>query len=176
MAKRKRRPTPEDSPGHAEKAHVAAEQECQFRKRQAEDEQRQVAEEQRQTEELIRADAEQARRLEEAAHHSREAIRERAEHARYRAAEAQKVSHAALETADIILMADDLGRLPWLIRLSRATLAIIRQNIILALATKAIVLALAVLGRADLWMAIAADVGTTLVVIANSLRLLRRRT
>ncbi|WP_165232604.1 heavy metal translocating P-type ATPase [Aquisphaera insulae] len=84
-------------------------------------------------------------------------------------------SGAAIETADIILMADDLGRLPWLIRLSRSTLAVIRQNIILALATKAMVLILAVLGMANLWMAIAADVGTTLVVVANSLRLLRTR-
>jgi Zn2+/Cd2+-exporting ATPase len=83
-------------------------------------------------------------------------------------------SGAALETADIVLLADDLGRLPWLIRHSRATLAMIRQNIVLALLTKAIVLLLAVFGLANLWMAIAADVGTSLVVIANSLRLLRR--
>ena len=73
-------------------------------------------------------------------------------------------SGAALETADIVLMADDLGRLPWLIRLSRATLARIRQNIALALLTKALVLVLALFGLANLWMAIAADVGTTLVV------------
>jgi Cd2+/Zn2+-exporting ATPase len=70
-------------------------------------------------------------------------------------------------------MADDLNRLPWLIRLSRATLSRIRQNIALALITKAIVLILALFGVANLWMAIAADVGTTLVVIANALRLLR---
>ena len=82
-------------------------------------------------------------------------------------------SGAALETADIVLMADDLRRLPWLIRHSRATLARIRQNIALALFTKAVVLILALFGLANLWMAIAADVGTTLVVIANSLRLLR---
>ncbi|MHB1558762.1 MAG: HAD-IC family P-type ATPase, partial [Isosphaeraceae bacterium] len=81
-------------------------------------------------------------------------------------------SGAALESADIVLLADDLGRLPWLIRHSRATLAMIRQNIALALVTKAIVLILAVFGLATLWMAIAADVGTTLVVIANALRLL----
>ena len=81
-------------------------------------------------------------------------------------------SGAALETADIVLMGDDLRRLPWLIRHSRATLARIRQNIALALFTKAIVLILALCGLANLWMAIAADVGTTLVVIANSLRLL----
>jgi Cd2+/Zn2+-exporting ATPase len=82
-------------------------------------------------------------------------------------------SGAALETADIVLMADDLGRLPWLIRHSRATLARIRQNIVLALVTKALVLGLALFGLANLWMAIAADVGTSLVVIANALRLLR---
>jgi Cd2+/Zn2+-exporting ATPase len=82
-------------------------------------------------------------------------------------------SGAALETADIVLMGDDLRRLPWLIRHSRAMLARIRQNIALALFTKAVVLILALCGLANLWMAIAADVGTTLVVIANSLRLLR---
>jgi Cd2+/Zn2+-exporting ATPase len=82
-------------------------------------------------------------------------------------------SGAALETADIVLLAEDLNRLPWLIRLSRATLTRIRQNIALALLTKAVVLILALFGRANLWMAIAADVGTTLVVIANALRLLR---
>ena len=87
-------------------------------------------------------------------------------------------SGAALESADIVLLADDLGRLPWLIRHSRATLARIRQNIILALATKALVVILALtgfVGLSNLWMAIAADVGTTLLVIANALRLLRRQ-
>jgi Cd2+/Zn2+-exporting ATPase len=83
-------------------------------------------------------------------------------------------SGAALESADIVLLADDLSRLPWLIRLSRATLARIRTNITLALGIKLLVLLLAVLGLADLWMAIAADVGTSMVVIANALRLLRR--
>jgi Cd2+/Zn2+-exporting ATPase len=81
-------------------------------------------------------------------------------------------SGAAIDTADIVLMGDDLRRLPWLIRHSRATLARIRQNIALALLTKAIVLVLALFGLANLWMAIAADVGTSLVVIANALRLL----
>ncbi len=60
-------------------------------------------------------------------------------------------------------------RLPWLIRLSRETVARIRQNITLALLTKALVLVLAVFGLANLWMAIAADVGTSLLVIANAL-------
>jgi Cd2+/Zn2+-exporting ATPase len=81
-------------------------------------------------------------------------------------------SGAALESADIVLLADDLNRLPWLIRHSRATLARIRQNITLALATKLLVLVLAMFGMATLWMAVAADVGTSLVVVANALRLL----
>ena len=83
-------------------------------------------------------------------------------------------SASALETADIVLMADDLAGLPWLIRLGRATLARIRQNITLALASKAIVLVLAALGLATLWMAILADVGVSILVTLNALRLLRR--
>ncbi|QDV36027.1 heavy metal translocating P-type ATPase [Tautonia plasticadhaerens] len=82
-------------------------------------------------------------------------------------------SAVALEAADVVLMADDLRGLPWLVRHSRRTLRVIRQNIALAIGLKLLVLALAVLGLADLWMAIAADVGTTLVVVANALRLLR---
>ena len=82
-------------------------------------------------------------------------------------------SAAALEVADIVLMGDDLRSLPWLVGHARWTLWIIRENIILALVTKAIVLILAIFGMASLWMAIAADVGTSLVVIANALRLLR---
>ena len=85
-------------------------------------------------------------------------------------------SGAALESADIVLLADDLRRLPWLIRHSRATLARIRQNIALALLTKLVVVVLAltgVVGLDQLWLAISADVGTTLVVVANALRLLR---
>jgi len=83
-------------------------------------------------------------------------------------------SASALETADIVLMADDLAGLPWLIRLGRATLARIRQNITLALASKALVLVLAAFGLATLWMAILADVGVSILVTLNALRLLRR--
>jgi Cd2+/Zn2+-exporting ATPase len=82
-------------------------------------------------------------------------------------------SPTAIETADVVLMADDLTNIPWLVRHSRATLAMIRQNIAIALATKAIVMILAIFSLATLWMAILADVGTTLVVTANALRLLR---
>ncbi|WP_435020528.1 heavy metal translocating P-type ATPase [Tundrisphaera sp. TA3] len=83
-------------------------------------------------------------------------------------------SAAALETADVVLMGDDLSALPWLVRLGRATLSRIRQNIALALGSKALVLVLAVFGLATLWMAILADVGVSLLVTANALRLLRR--
>jgi Zn2+/Cd2+-exporting ATPase len=82
-------------------------------------------------------------------------------------------SGAALETADVVLMTDDLRRLPWLVRHSRRTLARIRQNIAVAVGSKVLVLVLAVLGLANLWMAIAADVGVSLLVVANALRLLR---
>ncbi len=82
-------------------------------------------------------------------------------------------SDAAIETADIALMTDELRRLPWLVRHSRRTLNVIRQNIIFALAVKAAFLLLAAAGVATLWMAIAADMGASLLVIANALRLLR---
>ena len=80
---------------------------------------------------------------------------------------------AALETADIALMADELTRIPYAFRLSHATSRTIRANIVFALALKAIFLALAVAGVATLWMAVVADMGASLVVIANGMRLLR---
>lgn len=79
---------------------------------------------------------------------------------------------AALETADVALMADDLGKLPWLIRHSRRTLRNIQQNIGFALGLKLLFIILTMFGLATLWMAIAADTGVTLLVVFNSLRLL----
>lgn len=81
---------------------------------------------------------------------------------------------AAIETADIALMSDDLSRLPWLIRHSRRTLGIIKQNISFALGLKVLFIILTLFGMASLWMAIAADTGATLLVVFNSLRLLGR--
>ncbi len=81
-------------------------------------------------------------------------------------------SDAAIEAADIALMADDLGKLPWLVRHSRRTLRVIRQNIALSLAVKALFVALTFFGYATLWAAIAADMGASLLVIGNGLRLL----
>jgi len=80
---------------------------------------------------------------------------------------------AALETADIALMSDDLSKLAWLIRHSRRTLSIIKANIIFALGLKLIFVVLALLGVATLWMAILADMGASLLVIGNGLRLLK---
>ncbi len=81
-------------------------------------------------------------------------------------------SDAAIETADIALMSDDLAKLPWLIRHSRHTLAIIHQNITFALGVKAIFVILTFAGFASLWAAIAADTGASLLVTFNGLRLL----
>jgi len=79
---------------------------------------------------------------------------------------------AAVETADIALMSDDLARLPWLVRHARRSLRIIRQNIFFALGVKTAFMALALAQVATLWMAIAADMGASLLVIFNALRLL----
>jgi|TARA_R110002126_G_scaffold286752_1_gene438896 Cd2+/Zn2+-exporting ATPase len=84
-------------------------------------------------------------------------------------------SDVAIETADIALMSDDLMKIPWLIQHSRRTMRIIKENIIFALVTKAIFIVLAVLGVATLWMAITADMGASLIVIFNGLRLLKKK-
>jgi Cd2+/Zn2+-exporting ATPase len=84
-------------------------------------------------------------------------------------------SDAAIETADIALMSDDLSRLPWLVGHSRRALAIIRQNIALSLSVKAAFVVLTFSGQASLWAAIAADMGASLLVIFNGLRLLTPR-
>lgn len=82
-------------------------------------------------------------------------------------------SDAAIETADIALMSDDLNKLPWLIAHARATRNIIRQNIMFALGLKAVFLILALCNIASLWLAIMADTGATLIVVLNALRLLK---
>jgi len=82
-------------------------------------------------------------------------------------------SDAAIETADIALMSDDLSKIPWLIRHSRKTMAVIRQNVVFALLVKALFICMAAAGIATLWEAIAADMGASLLVIFNGLRLRR---
>ncbi|MCF8140469.1 MAG: heavy metal translocating P-type ATPase [Cyanobium usitatum Tobar12.5m-G36] len=85
-------------------------------------------------------------------------------------------THIAIEAADVVIMNDDLMRIPETIALSRRTFRILRQNIALALGIKAIFLVLTVAGNATMWMAVFADMGTSLIVIANGLRLLRTPT
>ncbi|MES2069288.1 MAG: heavy metal translocating P-type ATPase [Pseudomonadota bacterium] len=80
----------------------------------------------------------------------------------------------AIETADVALMDDDLRKIPQFIRLSRRTAAILKQNIALALGIKLVFLLLAVMGMATLWMAVFADMGASLLVVFNGLRLLRK--
>jgi len=81
----------------------------------------------------------------------------------------------ALEAADVAIMDDDPRKLASFIRISRRTVAVLRQNIVLALGIKAVFLALAVMGDATLWMAIFADVGASLLVVFNGLRVMRVR-
>jgi Cd2+/Zn2+-exporting ATPase len=81
----------------------------------------------------------------------------------------------ALETADVALMADELAKLPFGVRLARAALANIRVNVGVALGLKLLFVGLAVSGLATLWLAVLADTGASLIVTANSLRLLRVR-
>lgn len=79
----------------------------------------------------------------------------------------------ALETADVALMKDDLSQVALAIQLGKRTLSIIKFNITFALGLKLVFLIFALLGHSNLWLAVAADTGATLLVIANSLRLLR---
>ena len=80
----------------------------------------------------------------------------------------------AIETADVALMDDDLRKIPRFISLSRSTYAILVQNITLALGVKALFFALTFTGNATMWMAVFADVGTALLVVANGLRAMRK--
>ena len=84
-------------------------------------------------------------------------------------------SDVALETADVALMSDELLKLPYAIRLARATLRNVRTNTAISLALKAAFLILAVTGSATLWMAVLADTGASVIVVGNALRLLRAR-
>ncbi|HEX3139278.1 MAG TPA: HAD-IC family P-type ATPase, partial [Rhizobacter sp.] len=79
----------------------------------------------------------------------------------------------AMEAADVVIMNDDLRRIPETIRLSRKTHTVLWQNISLALGIKAVFMVLALFGSATMWMAVFADMGATLIVVANGLRLMR---
>ncbi len=80
----------------------------------------------------------------------------------------------AIETADVAIMDDDLRKIPAFIRLSRQTVAVLAQNIALALGIKAVFLVVTLMGHATMWMAVFADMGVSLLVVLNGLRLLRK--
>jgi Cd2+/Zn2+-exporting ATPase len=80
----------------------------------------------------------------------------------------------AMETADVVLMQDDLSHVPMALRVARKSRRVIKENIALSLGLKFIFLALAITGFATLWMAVIADVGATLLVTLNGMRLLRQ--
>lgn len=82
-------------------------------------------------------------------------------------------SDAAIEAADIVLMDDDLRKIPRVVRIARKTLRIVRQNVAFALAVKAVVLLLGALGIANMWEAVFGDVGVTVLAVLNSMRALR---
>ena len=80
----------------------------------------------------------------------------------------------AMETADVVIMNDDLRRVAETVRLSRRTHRVLVQNIALAIGIKAVFLVLALFGHATMWMAVFADMGASLLVVANGLRMLRQ--
>ena len=85
----------------------------------------------------------------------------------------QAGTHIVTEAADVVIMNDDLRRVPETVRLSRHVHGVLWQNIALALGIKAVFLLLAVMGQATMWMAVFADMGASLLVVFNGLRLLR---
>lgn len=84
-------------------------------------------------------------------------------------------SDAAIEAADVVLMDDDVRKIAGVVKISRKTLSIVRQNIVFALGVKAIVLALGAVGLANMWAAVFADVGVSVIAILNSMRMLNVR-
>ncbi|RQW83841.1 MAG: HAD family hydrolase, partial [Geobacter sp.] len=80
----------------------------------------------------------------------------------------------AIETADVALMVDDLRKIPTFVRLSQATRGVLIQNILLALGIKVVFVVLTLVGLGTMWMAVFADVGASLLVVFNGLRLLRK--
>ena len=82
-------------------------------------------------------------------------------------------SDAAIEAADVVLMDDDPAKLPLAMRIARRTMAIVNQNIVFALAVKAVIMVLGLLGIANMWLAVFADVGVAMLCILNAMRAMR---
>ena len=83
-------------------------------------------------------------------------------------------SDAAIEAADIVIMDDDIRKISNVIKISRKTMAIVKQNIVFALGVKGLVLILGAIGMASMWAAVFADVGVAVIAILNSMRTLRK--
>ena len=84
-------------------------------------------------------------------------------------------SDSAIEAADVVIMSDDLERLPAAVAIARKTLLISKENIVFALGVKAAILVLGALGLVSMWWAVFADVGVAIIAILNSIRMLRYR-
>jgi Cd2+/Zn2+-exporting ATPase len=84
-------------------------------------------------------------------------------------------SDAAIEAADIVIMDDDISKIPVVVRIARYTLKIVKQNVVFALGVKLIVLILGALGIANMWEAVFADVGVAIIAILNSMRVLGKK-
>jgi Cd2+/Zn2+-exporting ATPase len=84
-------------------------------------------------------------------------------------------SDAAIEAADVVIMDDDIGKIPTVMRIARKTLSISRQNIVFALFVKFACLLLGALGIANMWVAVFADVGVAVICILNSMRMLEKQ-
>ena len=82
---------------------------------------------------------------------------------------------SAIEASDIVLMSDDLEKIPKAISISKYTKYIIKQNLIFAISVKLIILVLSVFGLANMWLAVFADTGVTLITILNSLRIMKKK-
>ena len=82
-------------------------------------------------------------------------------------------SDAAIEAADVVLMDDDVRKIASVVKIARKTLRIVKQNIVFALAVKALVLILGALGMANMWEVVFADVGVSVIAILNSMRALK---
>jgi Cd2+/Zn2+-exporting ATPase len=86
----------------------------------------------------------------------------------------RQATGVAQETADVTVLSEDVRRIPWFLRHARVTRAVVRQNIAFALVVKAVFVVLTAMGHATLWGAVAADMGASLLVTLNGLRLLGR--
>ena len=84
-------------------------------------------------------------------------------------------SDAAIEAADVVLMDDDTTKISKIVYIARKTMTIVRQNIIFALAVKLAILLLGAFGMANMWEAVFADVGVSVIAILNAMRVLRIR-